>query len=274
MCTVCVRCLVTCMPQWARKGKYGREVSSSAPKSSKVSPSGIENKDRSHRSLKPVLLLFFKILLNLRKPSKPSFRPPFQTLDPIFAQQVAILPTRPDRSSVRSGSQRNMLKGLPMYGGLLLDQLGVNFLGPAPLDLELLHMLTIFHWNALGSSLGWWFWHNNTVSCNEKFWVEQVTVPQPPLGKDKGGGTLAGFFNSEKALHDIPRRGMFSMGWGPAVARGPAPCRSPPSMHSCDFWTAVVLLGKPVACYHIRKVRGCGRCPPPPLSVAGPISGG
>ena len=108
MCTVCVRCLVTCMPQWARKGKYGREVSSSAPKCSKVSPSGIENKDRSHRSLKPVLLLFFKILLNLRKPSKPSFRPPFQTLDPIFAQQVAILPTRPDRSSVRSGSQRNM----------------------------------------------------------------------------------------------------------------------------------------------------------------------
>ena len=108
MCTVCVRCLVTCMPQWARKGKYGREVSSSAPKCSKVSPSGIENKNRSHRSLKPVLLLFFKILLNLRKPSKPSFRPPFQTLDPIFAQQVAILPTRPDRSSVRSGSQKNM----------------------------------------------------------------------------------------------------------------------------------------------------------------------
>ena len=112
MCTVCVRCLVTCMPQWARKGKYGREVSSSAPKCSKVSPSGIENKDRSHRSLKPVLLLFFKILLNLRKPSKPSFRPPFQTLDPIFAQQVAILPTRPDRSSVRSGSQRNMTQDI------------------------------------------------------------------------------------------------------------------------------------------------------------------
>ena len=111
MCTVCVRCLVTCMPQWARKGKYGREVSSSAPKCSKVSPSGMENKDRSHRSLKPVLLLFLKILLNLRKPSKPSFRPPFQTLDPIFAQQVAILLTRPDRSSVRSGSQRNIRIG-------------------------------------------------------------------------------------------------------------------------------------------------------------------
>ena len=81
-----------------------------------------------------------------------------------------------------------------MYGDLLLDQLSVNSLGPAPLDLELLHMLTTFHWNALGSTLGWWFCHNNTVSCNEKFWVEQVTVPHPPLGegqgvgKDKGGG--------------------------------------------------------------------------------------
>ena len=75
-----------------------------------------------------------------------------------------------------------------MYGDLLLDRLGVNFLGPAPLDLELLHMLTTFHWNALGSSLGWWFCHNNTVSRNEKFCVEQVTVPQTPLGKDKGGG--------------------------------------------------------------------------------------
>ena len=80
-----------------------------------------------------------------------------------------------------------------MYGDLLLDQLGVNFLGPAPLDLELLHMLTTFHWNALGSTLGWWFCHNNTVSCNEKFWVEQVTVTHPPgegqgVGKDKGGG--------------------------------------------------------------------------------------
>ena len=82
-----------------------------------------------------------------------------------------------------------------MYGDLLLDRLCVNFLGPAPLDLELLHMLTTFHWNALGSTLGWWFCHNNTVSCNEKLWVQQVTVPQPPRGegqgveKDKGGGT-------------------------------------------------------------------------------------
>ena len=26
------------------------------------------------------------------------------------------------------------------------------------------------------------------MSCNEKFWVDQVTVPHPPLGSDKGGG--------------------------------------------------------------------------------------
>ena len=44
-----------------------------------------------------------------------------------------------------------------MYGDLLLERLGVKFLGPAPLHLELLHMLTTFHWNALGSTLGWWF---------------------------------------------------------------------------------------------------------------------
>ena len=31
--------------------------------------------------------------------------------------------------------------------------------------------------------------HNNTMSRNEKFWVEQVTVPHPPLGYDKGWGT-------------------------------------------------------------------------------------
>ena len=83
-----------------------------------------------------------------------------------------------------------------MYGD------GVNFLGPAPLDLELLHMLTTFHWNALGSTLGWWFCHNNTVSCNEKVWVEQVTVPPPPgkdkgVGKDKGWGrTKGGVYSS------------------------------------------------------------------------------
>ena len=44
-----------------------------------------------------------------------------------------------------------------MYGDLLLDRLGVKFLGPAPLHLELLHMLSTFHWNALGSTDGWWF---------------------------------------------------------------------------------------------------------------------
>ena len=43
-----------------------------------------------------------------------------------------------------------------MYGDLLLDRLGAKFFGPAPLHLELLHMLTTFHWNALGSTLGWW----------------------------------------------------------------------------------------------------------------------
>ena len=30
------------------------------------------------------------------------------------------------------------------------------------------------------------------MSRNEKFWVDQVTVPQPPLGNDKGGGTTRG----------------------------------------------------------------------------------
>ena len=38
-----------------------------------------------------------------------------------------------------------------MYGDLLLDRLSVKFLGPAPLHLELLHMLSTFHWNALVS---------------------------------------------------------------------------------------------------------------------------
>ena len=41
-----------------------------------------------------------------------------------------------------------------MYGDPLLDQLGVNFLGPAPLDLELLHMLTTFHWMLWAALLG------------------------------------------------------------------------------------------------------------------------
>ena len=80
-----------------------------------------------------------------------------------------------------------------MYGDLLLDRLGVNFLGPAPLDLELLHTLTTFHWNALGSALGWWFCHNKTVSCNEKFWVEQVTVAYPHPGEGQGVGKGGGY---------------------------------------------------------------------------------
>ena len=88
----------------------------------------------------------------------------------------------------RKISAQDTFNGLLMYRDLLLDQLSVNFLGPAPLDLELLHMLTTFHWDALGSTLGWWFCHNNTVSCNEKFWVEQVTVAHPPWGRTKGGG--------------------------------------------------------------------------------------
>ena len=93
-----------------------------------------------------------------------------------------------------------------MYGNLLLDQLSVNFLGPAPLDLELVHMLTTFHWNALGSTLGWWFCHNNTVSYNEKFWVEQVTVLHRPLGKDKGWGTTRGGGGYMLARGALPSR--------------------------------------------------------------------
>ena len=34
--------------------------------------------------------------------------------------------------------------------------------------------------------------HNNTVSRNEKFWVDQVTLPPPPQGNDKGWGTTRG----------------------------------------------------------------------------------
>ena len=34
--------------------------------------------------------------------------------------------------------------------------------------------------------------HNNTVKRNGKFWVDQVMVPQPPLGNDKGWGTTRG----------------------------------------------------------------------------------
>ena len=39
--------------------------------------------------------------------------------------------------------------------------------------------------------------HNNTMSRNEKFWVDQVTGPPPPgerqgVGNDKGGGGCVG----------------------------------------------------------------------------------
>ena len=35
--------------------------------------------------------------------------------------------------------------------------------------------------------------HNNTMSRNEKFWVDQVTPPPPPPpGNDKGWGTTRG----------------------------------------------------------------------------------
>ena len=81
---------------------------------------------------------------------------------------------------------------------LLLDQLGVNFLGPAPLDLELLHMLTTFHWNALGSTLGWWFCHNNTggilarnpcIACTESLHgvlLLDFVPSEEPLGTPLG----------------------------------------------------------------------------------------
>ena len=62
---------------------------------------------------------------------------------------------------------------------LLLDSLGVEFLGPARFDLEFLNMLTTFHGNALDSTLARWL---------GPFGVPQVTVPHPPLGKDKGRG--------------------------------------------------------------------------------------
>ena len=95
-----------------------------------------------------------------------------------------------------------------MYGDLLLDRLGVKFLGPAPLHLELLHMRATFHWNALGSTLGWWFCHNNTVSCNGTFWVEQVTVPPHKGGEGQGGGGVHGQTHWRQAV-----RGSVSALW-------------------------------------------------------------
>ena len=34
--------------------------------------------------------------------------------------------------------------------------------------------------------------HNNTMSRNEKFWVDQVTVPHPPRGTTRGGERQGG----------------------------------------------------------------------------------
>ena len=34
--------------------------------------------------------------------------------------------------------------------------------------------------------------HNNTVTCNKIVCADQVTVPHPPLGKDKGWGRTRG----------------------------------------------------------------------------------
>ena len=66
---------------------------------------------------------------------------------------------------------------------LLLDPLGVEFLRPAACELEFLNMLTTFHRNALDSTVGRWL---------GPFGVHQVTVPHPPLGKDKGRGRTGG----------------------------------------------------------------------------------
>ena len=81
-------------------------------------------------------------------------------------------------------------------------------------------MLTTFHWNALGSTVGWWFGpfggrlsrcksarstrdtsgstsqhsppHNNTVSCNKNFCVDWSPSPPPPWGKTRGGAGQGG----------------------------------------------------------------------------------
>ena len=66
-----------------------------------------------------------------------------------------------------------------MYGDLLLDQLGVNFLGPAPLDPELLHMLSTFHWNAFGQ-------HSWVVVL-----PEQHAPPPPRRQRSRNGAPLS-----------------------------------------------------------------------------------
>ena len=112
---VCGLCMV-CGGVHAATGTQRQVWKASVTKCSKVYRSGPVRsvcRDRSHRSLKPALLCFLEILFNLRKPLKPSIRPPFKTLDPVVAQQVKNFPTRPSRSSVRSGSQRNVWNAGP-----------------------------------------------------------------------------------------------------------------------------------------------------------------
>ena len=55
--------------------------------------------------------------------------------------------------------------------------------------------------------------HNNTMSRNEKFWVDQVTVPQPPPGNDKGWGTTRGGGGNQKAMHPkgVGQQGTYNM---------------------------------------------------------------
>ena len=47
-------------------------------------------------------------------------------------------------------------------------------------------------WDTSGSAPQHSHPHNNTMSRNEKFWVDQVTVPPPPGGNDKGWGMTRG----------------------------------------------------------------------------------
>ena len=41
------------------------------------------------------------------------------------------------------------------------------------------------------------------MSRNEKFWVDQVTVPHPPLGNDKGWGTTRGGGGNTPLVEDM-----------------------------------------------------------------------
>ena len=88
----CVRGLrMVCGGEHAATGARRRVWEASVTKCSKVYRSGpvcSVCKDRSHQSLKPVFVCFLELLLHLRKPLKPSFQPPFKTLDPVLAQQV------------------------------------------------------------------------------------------------------------------------------------------------------------------------------------------